>query len=822
MPAPRTDVPLDSQERGSLMARAVVRRSSDSTERGFELASGLFLLLAGAFLAYTVYFVLPKPAGPNGTTWVAVGLAGVVAVLGVVILVRSQRSRRPSSAAFLDILKWCDHQLTLASDVPRVVTVVVEGLRGLLDSRERAALYLGDEDAMRLAGATTTEVMAATVASLSLAELPQRQRTGLALGEPIEASGSAVAVLARRLHLSAESRWAYVVPVSHHNGVLGLIVVHAPAEMVAERFSAITALASSAALALRSVQPARTPDDVAREALVRQMPDVWLVVSTDGSIEYASDAAQLVFGTAAVELTGRSILDLVAAADAPELIRALAQTSSDRAQVHLDTIEVRSATGVSVARSLTTRPFTMANDQPGILAVLRDRAEVGTLRDPLTGLATLELFHDRLQHGLDRTREQGTAMTLLLASVDRYEDVTTGWNAQQRRTLLGQLASRATPALSESDTLAIVSNSTLAVVREGPGSSLHRAQSLAAMLVQLLSGDYHVAGKSVSVTMSAGGAVTVGSWPAERDFFHLAERSLNSVQQRGGGGGGGSEVFATLATSAVHGAPTSGLHLAEVVQDHQFKIVYQPVVNAKTQRIDHVEALVRLFDPETGMHQPVEFLPVIEDSGLAHAFGRWLLAEACSSAQYMGAVVGGETPFVSVNLSPLQFVAGDLVQVVASALEISGVAASDLQLELDAQRLTGAPDSVLRQLEQLHRMGIRLAIDHLAPGLLGNQALLTVPLGMVKLDRAFSEWALNSDGDAALACGLLAHGLGTGWRVVAVGVESKAEFDRVPLLGAELAQGFYIAHPLSLVDVCELLKRAHFDPSWFQQRLLVP
>jgi EAL domain-containing protein (putative c-di-GMP-specific phosphodiesterase class I) len=261
------------------------------------------------------------------------------------------------------------------------------------------------------------------------------------------------------------------------------------------------------------------------------------------------------------------------------------------------------------------------------------------------------------------------------------------------------------------------------------------------------------------------------------------------------GGGGRYRVFEASMLVNTQLQLELDMALRRALQAGEFELAYQPIMSADGARIDAVEALLRWNDPGRGVVSPAEFIPVLEQTGLIVPVGQWVLHEACKRAQ--GWMAQGAMPVtLSVNVSPIQFAQADFVRHVLAALDATGFAAHQLQLEVtEGLLLDPTPDS-LRKMDALVDAGVRLAVDDFGMGYSSLAYLKRFRLHSLKIDRMFVRDVPKLKQDTAIVRAIveLAHALEL--HVTAEGVETAAQHDALQALGCDSMQGFLFARPM--------------------------
>ncbi|WP_406636715.1 putative bifunctional diguanylate cyclase/phosphodiesterase [Pseudarthrobacter quantipunctorum] len=234
--------------------------------------------------------------------------------------------------------------------------------------------------------------------------------------------------------------------------------------------------------------------------------------------------------------------------------------------------------------------------------------------------------------------------------------------------------------------------------------------------------------------------------------------------------------------------------LPQALASKAFTLHYQPLMDIPTGACPAVEALLRWQDPELGAVSPSEFIHVAEHSGMIHAVGRWVIDQACAQARLWADA--GTPRAVSVNISPLQLAAGNLVTVIHESLQRHGLPASLLNIEItESAAITDLP-SAMAQLRTLISSGIGVALDDYGTAYSSLSLLRELPLTGLKLDKSFIDTIDTDSTSAVLVASVMASARALGLRTTAEGVERETQLEVLRDLGCDTAQGYLIARPL--------------------------
>jgi len=238
----------------------------------------------------------------------------------------------------------------------------------------------------------------------------------------------------------------------------------------------------------------------------------------------------------------------------------------------------------------------------------------------------------------------------------------------------------------------------------------------------------------------------------------------------------------------------------------ELSLVYQPVYSLADGQLRGAEALLRWQHPEHGAISPSVFIDVAEQSGLIETIGPQVLRAACEDTmRWQKAHPNAERMFVSVNVSPRQLRSGDLPRVVADTLRDTGLEATRLHLELTETAVIGDEIHASGLLSRLRASGVKIWLDDFGTGFSGLSHLRRVPVDGVKIDRSFVADVLRDPDDLALTTAIIAMAHSLGITVVAEGVEKEGQYAILRERGCDLAQGYWLGHPVKPEDFSQLL-----------------
>ena len=421
------------------------------------------------------------------------------------------------------------------------------------------------------------------------------------------------------------------------------------------------------------------------------------------------------------------------------------------------------------------------------------------VHDALTGLPNRTLFSDRLSQRLLPSRRRRPPAAVLFIDIDGLKRINDSLGHPAGDAALIEIGQRLRTVVRPTDTVARLSGDEFTVLLDAVTSD-EDAMELAQRLLAELRRPMELGGRMLALSASVGVRVARGGDSAD-DVLRGADLAM--YEAKANGRGGASLFHAELDRRAARRVELES-DLRAVLDNGEFRVLYQPIVGLFDGRIRGVEALVRWDRGDRGLVSPAEFIPLAEETGLIVELGAWVLREACRDVVALGE--GPDGPLiVTVNLSARQLLEPDLQGMIASALVASGLEPERLMLEITESVLLRDTETVIDQLVALRRLGVRIAIDDFGTGYSSLSYLRRLPLDAVKIDRSFIERLAQDPRQAALVRAIVELGRALGLTTVAEGVESASQARRLIDLGCELAQGYFFGRPAPAADIARAL-----------------
>jgi diguanylate cyclase (GGDEF)-like protein/PAS domain S-box-containing protein len=420
--------------------------------------------------------------------------------------------------------------------------------------------------------------------------------------------------------------------------------------------------------------------------------------------------------------------------------------------------------------------------------------------DSLTGLANQALFRDRVTHALTRAARLQTELAVLFLDLDDFKTVNDSLGHTAGDALLVAVAERLRDCLRGTDTAARLGGDEFAVLIEGVGEAAE-VTALAERLIAALKEPFVIAGRDIVVGTSIGIAFD----ETHIDTGQLLRNADIAMYTAKRGGKGRYEIFQGDMHTAALDRLEIQADLRRALDQRELTLDYQPIIDLATGRITGVEALVRWHHPKRGPLAPNVFIPLAEETGLISELGRQVLVEACIQGRRWQGLRPQDPPLtVSVNLSPRQVQADDLIPHIVEALTVSGLDPATLVLEITEGAMMHDTEAVIGRLDSLKALGVKLALDDFGTGYSSFSYLQRLPIDVLKIDRAFIGMIETDDTKSVLAQAIVSLAQTMDLVAVAEGVETSGQCEMLGRMGCDQAQGYYLARPMG-ADALEAL-----------------
>jgi diguanylate cyclase (GGDEF)-like protein len=419
--------------------------------------------------------------------------------------------------------------------------------------------------------------------------------------------------------------------------------------------------------------------------------------------------------------------------------------------------------------------------------------------DHLTDLPNRVFFREELDKSFRNLRND-QKFTIFCIDLDRFKSVNDSMGHSIGDKLLNLVSARLASCVKERDFVARLGGDEFAIIQTNV-SRPEESGAFADCVIQRLSERYEVDGQQLDIGASIGLAIA----PTDGANADQLLKNADLAMYRAKMDGRGSYCFFEAEMDArIQARRALELELRGALAAGQLQLYYQPLVNPKTGEIRCFEALLRWFHPKFGQIPPNEFIPLAEESGLIGPLGQWVLRAACADAAKWPKQLR-----VSVNLSPIQFKNPNLVKVILGSLASSGLPASRLELEITESLLLEDDAKTIAMLHELRSLGARIVMDDFGTGFSSLNYLRSFPFDKIKIDRSFIKDLSSGDNSMAIVKAIIDLARALNIDVVAEGVETQDQLNRIVAEGCTEVQGNYFSVPKPIKSFEKILRESN-------------
>lgn len=533
-------------------------------------------------------------------------------------------------------------------------------------------------------------------------------------------------------------------------------------------------------------------------ALVEHSSDLIVVLAPDGTVRYASPSSKLVLGYDQEEWIGTRLLSYVHPEDQEAIWEALTRALQNIGFAHQGEFRFLHRDGSWRVLEAISTGSRNESGELGLVMSARDiserLAQTAALRhqalhDTLTDLPNRTLFRESFHQAILNARRSQKLLALLLLDLDRFREINDTFGHHWGDTLLQQVGVRLHGALRKSDPIARLGGDEFAVLLTNTGDT-NGAIRAATRIMNILEHPFIVDGHMLNIGASIGIALFPEHGEDVDTLLRRADIAMYAAKRAHGG-------FAIYQPELDDHSPDRLLFAGELrhaIEGDQLAVYYQPKASFTTGRIAHVEALVRWQHSQRGLILPDQFIPLAEQTGLIRPLFVWVLDNAlrqCALWKQEGTELR-----VSVNLSMCNLQDPRLLDTLTDLLSRWELDPRWVEIEITESALASDPGRAMKTLTHLSHMGVRIAIDDFGTGYSSLSYLKRLPVDEIKIDKSFVLGMTTDENDATIVRSTIDLGHNLGLKVVAEGVEDQATWDLLAQWGCDLAQGYFLSHPL--------------------------
>lgn len=450
----------------------------------------------------------------------------------------------------------------------------------------------------------------------------------------------------------------------------------------------------------------------------------------------------------------------------------------------------------------------MSNDLSFALDHIRKSEKLSYLAfyDALTGLANRELFMERLTQYVDSARREQRKLAVLALNVDRFKTVNESLGYAGGDELLKQLAKRLIDQATDSNWYARIDADHFAVVIPEVRMEEELARTIKRNTDAYFGQPFLIAGSELSMSARAGISIFPNDGDRADELYQHALSAAEKAKTRG-------ETYLFYSqdmSRKIAGTLALENRLRRAVRNEEFVLYYQPKVDGRTRRILGVEALIRWQDPQKGLIPPVQFIPLLEETGLIIEVGAWAMQQAVRDHKRWRSMDLPQVPRVAVNVSAIQLRRADFENTVRKAIGLGGGGAC-MDIEITESLVMEDIESNIVRLARVRDLGVSIAVDDFGTGYSSLRYLAQLPVQTLKIDRSFVHTMLSESNTMTLVSTVisLAHSLHL--KVVAEGVETEEQARCLSRLGCDEMQGYWFSPPVPFDRMVEMLSRSEAD-----------
>lgn len=531
----------------------------------------------------------------------------------------------------------------------------------------------------------------------------------------------------------------------------------------------------------------------------------------DGTVVYWNAASEKIYGYTTAEALGQSLYDLIIPPDMRDDVhQAVAWMFEHKQGIPSARLNLKHKNGTTVPVFSSHTVVALPNDEPIMfcmdadmraLEIAENQVQRLSYFDPLTDLPNRRLLLERLASILRPNNGDSPVAALMIVDIDNFHSINESLGYASGDRVLMHCAQCLQQFAPAPDDIARLGKDEFVLLLASAGNSsaavATNAEQTAKQLIAALEAPLQLDNSTHKLSACIG--ITLFDCPSEQpgdELLRQADIALKSAKKSND-----AQIcfFDTDMENAVKERLKIAQALAHAVDKKEFKLAFQPQVNRHGQLIGF-EALLRWSHPEFGAISPEQFIPIAETTNAILPIGDWVLEQSCLQLVQWASQADTKRLNLSVNVSSEQFRRGDFVSRVQQILLNSGANPKNLRLELTESLMAEDIEFVVSQMHNLRELGVSISLDDFGTGYASLAYLSQLPLDELKIDRAFVK-DLNKQGKGELLTEtLISLGRSMNLAVIAEGVETHEQFERLQELGCEFFQGYLFGKPRTDIE----------------------
>ncbi len=438
--------------------------------------------------------------------------------------------------------------------------------------------------------------------------------------------------------------------------------------------------------------------------------------------------------------------------------------------------------------------------------------------DPLTGLPNRNLLMATIEQDMATLDRANDALAILFIDLDDFKLVNDTLGHEAGDILLQEVSKRIQSVMRKGELLARQGGDEFIILMTGLSDNreLHKIANkenqlinpanLAQRIIDVMVPPFTIKSQPAYVGVSIGISVCPHDSKDSNTVLHFADAAMYRAKEVGRGG---YQFYSQTLTDKQQHRLSLATQLHQALEQKEFVLHYQPVVDLAEGRMIGVEALIRWKSPDGTLIAPNDFLPVAEDTGIIVPIGDWVIEEACRQAKQWQSQ--GIHLSIAVNLSVRQFWQHDATTKVLETISQTGLASDAITIEITETAMSLDEQRMEKAINQFHKAGLKISLDDFGTGYSSLSRLKQMPIHTLKIDKSFVDGIPDNEDDVSIvnATILLAHSLGI--QSLAEGIETIEQYQWLVNQQCQYGQGYYFSRPVAADKIIEFLQN---PPSW--------
>jgi diguanylate cyclase (GGDEF)-like protein/PAS domain S-box-containing protein len=559
--------------------------------------------------------------------------------------------------------------------------------------------------------------------------------------------------------------------------------------------------------------------------IVNSSPDIVFMLDREGCFTFVNNKVDSVLGYKKQDLLGKNYRSIINDEDAERARYTFKDNEHNIGMTRTIELHLKTQDDHRTSRYFEVTVFPIESNDLGIKSVSSKGIKkiigtYGTARDVterkeaedfinfqayhdlLTRLPNRALFKDRLNLAITHARRNRQGLAVMFLDLDRFKVVNDTLGHAMGDRLLQSVSMRLENCLRAGDTLSRFGGDEFTLLL--PDISLKgNARNIARKVINVLKEPFILGEHEVFVGVSVGIAMYQEAGTSVEQLIQNADIAMYHVK---GHGKDGYQFFSDSMNVISSNRLKLERDMRNALENKEFHVYYQPQINAKTNDIIGVEALIRWHHPERGIIYPSEFLPLAEETKLIVELSEWVLKTACNEVkQWIDA--GHSHIRLAVNFSPTQVEQPRFVNMLFKQLKECNFPPENLEIELTEHVIMNDLDHMIKKLSKLADSGITIAIDDFGTGYSSLNYLHKLPIHTLKVDQSFVQDIQNSSNDACIVTAIISMAHGLKLNIIAEGVETASQLEYLKELGCHEIQGFFFGKALPADETLQLINQ---------------